>query len=107
MGYAEDVKKIIYTKIAMAINTKGLKTENLGSLELSLRKSGDFARNELDIVFGEKPQSYHDELERQRKKRLGLISDDEEDPKKESAYSKAQAKKKQKELDAILKEAGN
>lgn len=107
MEHIEDVKKIIYTKIAMAINAKGLKLENISTLELALRKSGDFERSELDLVFGEKQQSYYDELERQRKRKLGLIIDAEEEVnEKDDTYAKAQEKKKQREVDILLKESG-
>jgi|GEM_PF-3617161 len=105
MGESEDIKKIIFTKIAMAINAKGLKTNNPASLELSLRKSGDFTKDELDLIFGVRPQAYYDELEYQRRKKLGLIFEEEQD-KKGNLYAKAQEDKKQKELDKMIREAG-
>lgn len=102
----ENVKKVIYTKIAMAINVKSLRTDDVNALELALRKSGDFTQTEMDIIFGKKSQEYYDRIERDRKIKLGLIEEPKSKDEKEALYLKVQAKKKERELEDILGQAG-
>ncbi len=102
----DSVKKVIYTKIAMCVSAKNLRTDDVDALEIALRKTGDFSQSEMDIVFGKKSDEYYEKLERERKIKIGLIEEPQSKDEKEAAYLKVQAKKKEKELDDILGQAG-
>ena len=102
----EDVKRIIYTKIAMSINSKNIRTDDKNTMELALRKCGDFTQSEMDLVFGKKPDKYYAKIERDRKIKIGLIQEHDDSKDKEAAYLKVQAKKKEKELKDMLGQAG-
>jgi hypothetical protein len=103
----ENVKKIIYTKMAMSINARNIKTDDVDELELALRKTSDFTQNEMDIIFGKKDDGYYEKIERDRKIKLGLIEEPNSKNEQEAAaYLKVQARKKEKELEDILGQAG-
>lgn len=97
-------KKLIYSKIAMSINSGNIRTSDSNTMEFDLRKSGDFTVEELDLVFGERPKEYYDMLNRLRKIKVGLIDEniDKDKESDEEIYKKVQAKKRQRELDDML-----
>ncbi len=103
----ENVKKVIYTKIAMAVNVRGIKTDDKKAMELALRKCGDFTQSEIDLVFGKKPDEYYAKIEKDRKIKLGLIEEHNPNENKEAAYLKVQARKKEKELSDMLGQTNN
>ena len=103
----ENIKKIIYSKIAMAINVKGIKTNDKDAMELALRKCGNFSQSELNLVFGKKPDEYYAKIERDRKIKIGLIEEHNPNENKEAAYLKVQARKKEKELEDMLGQTNN